>query len=176
MLENKEEVAVVAVQSDKAAIAPEKPPKPRRKPQARKTVKKGEKIIIVRSKRKRAVARASIKSGTGLIRINKIPLDVVQPKELRMFIMDPLNVSEITKNTATRADIDINVKGGGTMARAQAARCAIARALAEFSNSDVIKKEYLRYDRSLLVDDPRRVEPKKYKGPKARARSQTSYR
>jgi hypothetical protein len=34
----------------------------------------------------------------------------------------------------------------------------------------------LQYDRSLLVADPRRCEPKKYGGPGARARYQKSYR
>lgn len=34
----------------------------------------------------------------------------------------------------------------------------------------------LQYDRTLLVADPRRCEPKKYGGPGARARYQKSYR
>ena len=34
----------------------------------------------------------------------------------------------------------------------------------------------LQYDRTLLVTDPRRCEPKKYGGPGARARYQKSYR
>jgi ribosomal protein S9 len=34
----------------------------------------------------------------------------------------------------------------------------------------------LEWDRSLLVEDSRRVEPKKFKGPKARARFTKSYR
>ena len=34
----------------------------------------------------------------------------------------------------------------------------------------------MQYDRSLLVADPRRCEPKKYGGPGARARVQKSYR
>ena len=40
----------------------------------------------------------------------------------------------------------------------------------------MIRMECMRYDRIMLVDDPRRVEPKKFKGPKARARFQKSYR
>jgi small subunit ribosomal protein S9 len=177
MLENKEVTDVIALPKSAEPVAtPEKAAKPKRKVQPRKTVKKGERIIVVKSKRKRAIARASIRSGNGTIKINRINLNIIEPKELRMFIMDPLNVSEITKNTARSADIDINVKGGGIMAQAQAARGAIAKALSGFSNSDVIKKEYLRYDRTLLADDPRRVEPKKYLGTKARARFQTSYR
>jgi ribosomal protein S9 len=34
----------------------------------------------------------------------------------------------------------------------------------------------MHYDRFMIVDDSRRVEPKKFKGPKARARFQKSYR
>lgn len=39
-----------------------------------------------------------------------------------------------------------------------------------------IKDLLIRYDRTLLVADPRRKEPKKYGGPGARARFQKSYR
>jgi small subunit ribosomal protein S16e len=39
-----------------------------------------------------------------------------------------------------------------------------------------IKDMLLSYDRSLLVADPRRCEPKKFGGPGARARFQKSYR
>lgn len=39
-----------------------------------------------------------------------------------------------------------------------------------------IKELLVSYDRSLLVADPRRCEPKKFGGPGARARRQKSYR
>jgi len=39
-----------------------------------------------------------------------------------------------------------------------------------------IKDILIAYDRSLLVADPRRCEPKKFGGPGARARYQKSYR
>lgn len=39
-----------------------------------------------------------------------------------------------------------------------------------------IKDTLIQYDRSLLVADPRRCEPKKFGGPGARARYQKSYR
>ena len=42
----------------------------------------------------------------------------------------------------------------------------------KYDNLEVL----LQYDRSLLVADPRRCEPKKYGGPGARARYQKSYR
>lgn len=39
-----------------------------------------------------------------------------------------------------------------------------------------VKDCFLKYDRSLLVADPRRCEPKKFGGRSARARVQKSYR
>lgn len=50
-----------------------------------------------------------------------------------------------------------------------------------FTDVDEVSKKEIRdilvqYDRSLLVADPRRAEPKKFGGPGARARYQKSYR
>jgi small subunit ribosomal protein S16e len=39
-----------------------------------------------------------------------------------------------------------------------------------------IKDVLMAYDRTLLIADPRRCEPKKCGGPSARARNQKSYR
>ena len=39
-----------------------------------------------------------------------------------------------------------------------------------------LKDTLMNFDRALLVSDPRRREPKKFGGPKARARKQKSYR
>jgi ribosomal protein S9 len=44
------------------------------------------------------------------------------------------------------------------------------------SSKKEIKDILLSYDRTLLVADPRRREPKKFGGPSARARFQKSYR
>jgi small subunit ribosomal protein S16e len=41
---------------------------------------------------------------------------------------------------------------------------------------DVVRKNFMNYDKTLLVADNRRIEPKKYGGPGARARYQKSYR
>jgi small subunit ribosomal protein S9 len=62
------------------------------------------------------------------------------------------------------------------MGQAQACRVAIARALVGFSGDEHLKSRIIAYDRSMIAEDSRRVEPKKYKGPKARARFQKSYR
>lgn len=38
-----------------------------------------------------------------------------------------------------------------------------------------VRKHFMSYDKTLLLADNRRMEPKKYGGPGARARSQKSY-
>ena len=44
------------------------------------------------------------------------------------------------------------------------------------STKNEIKEILLAYDRTLLVADPRRVEPKKFGGPGARSKYQKAYR
>ena len=87
--------------------------------------------------------------------------------------MEPLMIA---KDLAKQVDIDVKVEGGGVMGQAEAARTAIARALLEFSNDPELKRAFLEYDRTLLVNDVRRKEPKKQGGRGARKRRQTSYR
>ncbi len=159
-----------------AQSAPKAEQEAQKKP-VRKKAKRGErKIVVTKSKRKEAVARATARLGGGIIRINGRNAGTLEPAELRARVLEPVNLSDITSDLAAKLDVDVNVSGGGAVSQAQAARGAIARAMVAFSDTDTIRKEYLRYDRALLVDDPRRVEPKKFKGPKARARFQKSYR
>ena len=136
----------------------------------RKTRKK--KQIIERGKRKEAIARASIKAGKGTVRVNGVLLSSYPNYFARQIIEEPLSFMEQPLDF----DINISIRGGGIMGQAQAARTAIAKALVSFKKDDALKKTFLDFDRSLLVDDPRRVEPKKFKGPKARARFTKSYR
>jgi small subunit ribosomal protein S9 len=166
-----------AQQVQEAAVVPAITEAKQRKRTVRKKVaKKSEKVIAVKSKRKTAVARASVRKGTGNIRINGFDISTVEPVEFRDMMLEPIMVSRITEELSKRVDIKVNVDGGGKSAQAQAVRGAIAKGIAAFADTDTIRKEYVRYDRSLLIDDPRRVEPKKFKGPKARARFQKSYR
>ena len=149
--------------------------KPKQQRRTKKTAVQS-KSIVVTSKRKEAIARAYIKKGTGKITINKVNVDALKSKVQKAFIFEPIEISTAAANYAKNMDIKINVKGGGISAQMQAARSAVAKGIISFSNDESLKKTYLDYDRSFLVDDPRRVEPKKFKGPKARARFQTSYR
>lgn len=149
----------------------------RRAAPKKKAQKKPEKMPeFVKSKRKRAVARASSKKGAGKISLNGFDINIFEPLEYRRLMLEPLIVSNATNDQARQIDIKISVHGGGSSAQAQAVRSAIAKSIVATSGSEAIRKEYLDYDRFILIDDVRRVEPKKFKGPKARARFQKSYR
>ena len=124
-------------------------------------------------KRKTAVARATVRPGTGKVRVNSVLLDVVMPEASRAKIQEPLLLSE---GMAKEYDIDVTVNGGGFMGQAEAARMAIARALVRVSKGGVLKQAYTDYDRTMLSGDSRRKESKKFGGPGARRRKQKSYR
>ncbi|HID43131.1 MAG TPA: 30S ribosomal protein S9 [Archaeoglobaceae archaeon] len=131
------------------------------------------KVLVTSGKRKTAIARATIKPGKGRVRINKTPIELIQPELVRMFISEPLLIARSLSN---KVDINVDARGGGFMGQAEAARTAIARALYRWSNDEELRKAFLEYDRALLVNDIRRKEPKKQGGRGARKRRQTSYR
>ncbi|MGD8544862.1 MAG: 30S ribosomal protein S9 [Candidatus Bathyarchaeota archaeon] len=132
------------------------------------------KVLIVSGKRKTAVARAVVKPGVGRVRVNRIPIEIYEPEVVREKIMEPL----LQAGDEIWQELDINVKvtGGGYMSQAEASRMAIANALLEWTKSSRLHKIFIEYDRTMVVGDPRRKEPKKFGGPGARARSQKSYR
>ena len=132
------------------------------------------KVIHVSGKRKQAIARATLRSGKGKIRINKVQLDLYQPKLYRLKLREPLLLAPDIVN---KVDIDINVIGGGISSQAEAARLTIAKSLVEYTKSDKLKETFLKYDRNLLVADVRRKEPAKpNRHGQARAKRQKSYR
>jgi small subunit ribosomal protein S9 len=116
------------------------------------------KIIQTTGKRKKAVARAIIRKGSGVVRINSRLLDNIQPEYVRMRIKEPLLLAgELSK----QVDISVNVKGGGVWGQADASRTAIGNALVKWSGSDDIRNVFVDYDRSILISDARRTEPHK---------------
>lgn len=132
------------------------------------------KPIVTSGKRKRAIARATLKQGKGKIRINKVLLDLYEPKMYRLKLREPVILAgDIINNV----DIDVNVTGGGIASQSEASRLAIARALVEYTKSERLKERFLKYDRQLLVADVRRKEPAKpNRHGQARAKKQKSYR
>ena len=132
-------------------------------------------------RKKTATAVAYCKRGQGLVRVNGAPLELAQPAILREKVMEPLLI--LGKEKFAGVDIRIRVRGGGHTSQVYAIRQALSKAIVAFYQKfvdEVSKKEIkdmlLSYDRSLLVADPRRCEPKKFGGPGARARFQKSYR
>jgi small subunit ribosomal protein S9 len=165
-----------AEKAEEAKVVTEDTSKKRTAPKRKAAAKKEVQVVFVKSKRKNAVARGSAKSGAGKIRINHFDVNTYEPIELRRIMLEPIRVSGTTHDIARKLDIDINVYGGGQSSQAQAIRGVIAKCIEKSSGGDSVRKEYLHYDRFMLIDDSRRVEPKKFKGPKARARFQKSYR
>lgn len=131
------------------------------------------KPVQIYGKRKTAIARATIAEGTGKVRINKRPLDVIEPEMARMKIVEPLMLAG---DLAGKVDINVDVRGGGVMGQAEAVRTAIGRGLVEFSGHGKLRETFLEYDRTIVKGDHRRKETKKYGGKGARAKSQKSYR
>lgn len=131
------------------------------------------KVVNTSGKRKTAVARASVQKGTGLVRINRKPVELYEPEIARWKIIEPLTIADKHMNNI---NIDVSVKGGGFMSQASAARTAIAKGLVEFTGDPSLRIALLDHDRSLLVSDSRRKEPKKPLGRGARKKRQKSYR
>ncbi|HYA57361.1 MAG TPA: 30S ribosomal protein S9 [Thermoplasmata archaeon] len=130
-------------------------------------------VLLTTGKRKAAVARATVRKGQGLVRFNDRPLELVEPEIVRQKVQEPLlMVGERARNL----DISIYARGGGVIGQASAARTAVARGLLEWLKDPELKETFKRYDRSLIVNDPRRKLPKRPGGRGARKRRQKSYR
>jgi len=131
------------------------------------------KVINSSGKRKTAIARATIKDGKGRVKINSVPLEILQPELARLKMMEPL---ELAGDRVVKVDIDVSVEGGGVMGQATATRTAIARGLVDYFEDEELRAKFRAFDRSLLVNDPRRREPKHPLGRGARKKRQKSYR
>lgn len=133
-----------------------------------------QKGIHASGKRKSAIARATIRKGTGKIRVNRSLLETFEPKLARLKIREPLMLAG---DVASKVDMDVRVHGGGIMSQAEAVRLAVARALVEYTKDDKLEQSLLNYDRHLLIADIRRKETHKpNRHGKARAKRQKSYR
>ena len=116
---------------------------------------KKKKVFV--GKRKKAVARAFIEKGKGLVKINNIPLENIKPEMVRLMIQEPLMIAG---DLSKKVNIDVKVMGGGVVGQAEAARQAIALSLIEFGGKKY-KEIFEDYDRHLIVKDSRRTEPHK---------------
>lgn len=120
-------------------------------------------------RRKTAIARVFLRSGSGKFIVNDKPVDEFFSRETgRMVVRQPL---ELTQHLTT-FDILVNVEGGGESGQAGAVRHGITRALIEY---DATLKPALS-NAGFVTRDAREVERKKVGLRKARRRKQFSKR
>lgn len=125
--------------------------------------------FLATGRRKTAVARVRLQSGSGKFLVNGRPFDTYFVVEAqRTHAMRPLVLTEST----AKFDVAVNVTGGGPNGQAGAVRHGIARALLKV---DLTLRPSLKAD-GLLTRDPRMRERKKYGQPGARKRFQFSKR
>ncbi len=145
------------------------------------------KIQIYFASRKTAKAHVVISKGVGKVRINNVPVDMINQETAREAILAPL---EVAGDLRKKIDISVRVKGGGFMGQASATATAISRALTGWTKSkndpkdhpfsksirEDLQKRITEFDKYLISGDARRKEPKKFGGPGARRKKQKSYR
>ena len=120
-------------------------------------------------KRKDAIARVWIKSGSGKITINgKVSNKYFSRPVLNMLVNQPL----VLTNKLSSIDANITVSGGGLSGQAGAVRHGVSKALSLF---DPNLRGSLKAE-GFLTRDARIVERKKYGRRKARRRYQFSKR
>jgi len=137
--------------------------------------------------KKQASAHVYITKGVGKVRINNVPLEMINQETIREVILGPLEIAGDVRN---KINISVRVSGGGFMGQAYATATAISRALTGWTKSkhepkdhpltkssrEDLKERIIEFDKYLISGDARRKEPKKFGGPGARRRKQKSYR
>jgi small subunit ribosomal protein S9 len=130
-------------------------------------------------RRKKAYARAVVEAGSGNVKVNGIPVALLQPETARHLVTIPLVLAD---ELLKLVDIEVSVHGGGFMGQAYATSIAMSRALARWfddyipEKSQEFQSRLREYDEHLLKGDSRQKEPKKPHRRGARAMPQKSYR
>jgi len=108
-------------------------------------------------------------AGKGLVKVNGKPLNLVQPEILRFKVYEPLLIVGLDK--FANVDIRVRVSGGGHTSQVYAIRQAISKSIVAYyqkfvdeHSKNALKQALVQYDRTLLVADNRRCEPKKFGG------------
>jgi small subunit ribosomal protein S9 len=120
-------------------------------------------------RRKEAIARVRLLSGSGKITVNNRPYEKYFIRETdRIILAQPLTLT----NTLSKYDVLVNIRGGGLSGQAGALRHGIARALVaeQPELKDALRKQ------GYLTRDPRMKERKKFGQKGARKRFQWTKR
>jgi len=132
------------------------------------------KKVYASGKRKTAIAKAIIKTGTGKVTFNGKDYKTLQMFD-RLKLEEPVRIAEQVLGS-TEFDITITAHGGGDKGQIDAARLAVAKGLVDFTKDEELRLTFLAYDRNLLVADSRRKETCKPGDSKARSMRQSSKR
>lgn len=126
--------------------------------------------VYATGKRKTAIAKVWLSSGSGKLLINDMSLNewLGGHEAIKKKLLQPLVITKQEKSV----DIKANVFGGGYSAQAEAVRHGISKALNEY---DKAFRAILK-PKGLLTRDSRVVERKKYGKRKARRSPQFSKR
>jgi len=120
-------------------------------------------------RRKKAIARVRLLTGSGEIVVNKKPLEeYFERPTLKMIVRQPIQAA----NVGNKFNIVATVTGGGKSGQAGALRHGISRALALTSE----ELRALLRKKGFLTRDPRKRERKKYGQKGARKRFQWTKR
>jgi small subunit ribosomal protein S9 len=111
--------------------------------------------VLATGRRKTAVARVRLRSGSGTIKVNGRDLEAYFPA-IKDRVLVSGTLEQVGKQSAV--NIDITVDGGGPTGQAGACRLGIARALKAFDGE---LAENLRHS-GMLTRDGRMKERKKY--------------
>ncbi len=126
-------------------------------------------LVQSTGRRKAAVARVRLRPGSGVVTVNKRPIDEYFPSAThRMIITEPMRLVE----KAETYDVDTTLDGGGVSGQAGALRLGIARALAELEPELRVPLKRAGF----LTRDAREKESKKYGLKEARKAPQYSKR
>ncbi|EPR79952.1 40S ribosomal protein S16 [Spraguea lophii 42_110] len=138
--------------------------------------------VITKGTRKTAISKCVCsESNEFQLMVDNMTLDVHHDNFLVAKIKEIMKI--IGYEHLENLKFELTTRGGGPISRAYAIRQAFAKAVISYfgkyydeQRKQDIKEQIMKFDRAALVADPRRVEPKKYGGPAARAKYTKSYR
>ena len=100
-------------------------------------------------RKKTAIAVAQCKEGRGLIKVNGVPLELVQPEIMAFKLFEPILL--LGKEKYLKVDIRIRVRGGGHTAQVFAIRQAIAKSLVAYYQKCKFLLTFVPYCFSIIV-------------------------
>merc|ERR1712222_119145 len=116
-------------------------------------------------RKKNAVAVAQMRVGGGRVKVNGVPIDLLEPAILRTKVLEPILL--LGQERFAKYDVKIKVRGGGYTAQIYAIRLALAKSIVAFDQKHVdecskreVKEILMEYDRNLLCATPEDASPR----------------